>query len=289
MFKTLVYLSAVALLVASLLLPIAASAPQVEIGKKQLWRAPPPWAPGPPAEEEGLATEVISYPVEDRFAIIIGIADYAGDEYDLRYTDDDALWMNKTLVEVYGYDPANIILLVNESATKAWIEGNITLLKALEDSEDEIVFYFSGHGARGAKQDADKEAIDEAIVTHELDFIWDGELVELFSEFESSRIFLMFDSCYAGGMTDLATDGRIICMASTERGVAYESAELEMGVFSYYFTHEGMFLGKADATPKDGDVTVEEAFDYADPLVIEYTWGLQDPTASDGFTNDLLL
>jgi hypothetical protein len=88
-------------------------------------------------------------------------------------------------------------------------------------------------------------------------------------------------------MTDLKASGRIICMASTELGVAYESSALHNGVFTYYFVDEGMYQGKADTTPKDGSVTVEEAFDYARANVP--TVAPQKPTISDSFENDLLL
>jgi len=90
--------------------------------------------------------------------------------------------------------------------------------------------------------------------------------------------------CTPGGMTDLKADGRIIVMATTENGVAYEFSDLENGQFTYYFVDEGMLQRMADTTPNDGNVTVEEAFDYAKANCI-----YQSPTISDSFTNDLLL
>jgi len=228
-----------------------------------------------------------------RWAVLIGISDYAGGENDIQYADD-VLDMLKTLIEVYGYRRENIRLLISDykvnNATRNDIIGVIDWLRDREVAGDEVVFFYSGHGARGIANDGDKEVIDEAIVPYECTsdaLIWDGDLKQMFSDFEASRIIFIFDSCYAGGMTDLKASGRVVCMASTESCASYESSILQNGVFTYYFVDEGMYQGKADTTPSDGKVTVEEAFDYARanvPTVVP-----QKPTISDSFENDLLL
>ncbi len=143
---------------------------------------------------------------------------------------------------------------------------------------------------RGLKADADGEVMDEGIVPSECtakSIIWDGDLTTMFSGFETTRIIFIFDCCYSGGMTDLKANGRIICTASAETGVSYESSTLQSGVFTYCFVNEGMLQGKADITPKDEVVTVEEAFDYAKanvPTIVS-----QKPVISDSFENDLRL
>ena len=106
-----------------------------------------------------------------------------------------------------------------------------------------------------------------------------------------SRIIFIFDSCYAGGMTDLKSEGRIVVMACSESGLSYEFSTLENGQFTYYFVEEGVLFGNADVYDHDGDseltepddVTVEEAFDYA-----KANCQRQRPTISDSFANDLL-
>ncbi|MEM3737196.1 MAG: caspase family protein [Candidatus Bathyarchaeia archaeon] len=228
-----------------------------------------------------------------KYAIVIGISDYPGTENDLLYSDDDARDMNRTLVDTYGYVKDNIILLMNGEATRTNIMNAIAQLKARETGgDDEIVFFFSGHGTKGVAADGDKERIDEAIVSHDgtqLVPIWDGELRLEFSGFETTRIICIFDSCLAGGMTDLQTSERIIAMATTERGVAYEGESWENGQFTYYLVEQGMLFGSADRVDHDADagtrdVTVEEAFDYA-----KANCSHQTPVISDNFPNDLLL
>ncbi len=251
------------------------------------------------------ATGVLGTPPPDpghKWAVIIGISDYDGTENDIQYADDDALDMLEALIEVYGYERDHILLLISDykvnNATRKDILNAIDWLKVNEVAGDEVVFFYSGHGARGIKADSDKEVIDEGIVPWEStteSVIWDGDLASMFGDFDTTRIIFIFDSCYAGGMTDLKASGRVIVMASTESGVSYESSTLQHGIFTYYFVNEGMLQGKADVYDhdKDGtlgepfDVVVEEAFDYAKANVPNVA--SQTPTISDSFENDLLL
>jgi len=261
----------------------------------------PPWAGGPggPEEGEGAATGNVSDPPgpENRWALIIGIADYLGTENDLEYTDDDALDLNETLVEKYGYWVNHTKVLIDGAATKSDILNAIAWLRNNEKEGDEVVFYYSGHGTRGVKWDSDKEAIDEGIVPADFDgtgssVIWDGDLAINFSDFETTRFFIGFDTCYAGGFDDLAGDGRVICMSSKESQSSYESNIWQNGEFTYYFVDQAMLNqvdlnndGVADADAnEDGDITVEEAFDYA-----KANCQYDNPVINDQFPNDMLL
>ncbi|MEM3550467.1 MAG: caspase family protein [Candidatus Bathyarchaeia archaeon] len=224
-----------------------------------------------------------------KWAIVIGISDYYGVGNDLKYADDDAMDFFYTLTQIYGYSKSNVFLLTNDKATCRGILAAIGSLKEKVSFDDEVVFFYSGHGARGKANDGDREATDEAIVPYECtveSLIWDGQLAEMFSSFKTSRIIFIFDSCYAGGMTDLKVEGRVVVMACSENGLSYEFESVQNGQFTYYFVEEGINLGKADvydSLPGQGDVTVEEAFDYAKANCI-----YQTPVISDSFENDLL-
>lgn len=230
----------------------------------------------------------------DKYAIVVGISDYSGTVNDLNYCDDDANDMFSVLTSVYGFESDNVYLLLNDSATREAILSAIEDIGDVATDEDEVVFFYSGHGTIGKADDWDEEINDEAIVAYEGrdGFIWDGELKVAFSEFETSRIIFIFDTCKAGGMKDdLEAPGRVIAMATTEGSLAIESASWGggHGEFSYYFVDEGMLQSKADMYDHDGDaetadVTVEEAFDYANENC-QY----DNPTIGDYFVNDLLL
>ena len=252
-----------------------------------------PAAMGKPAKPPTqAATGILGTQVTgEKYAIVIGISDYSGEENDLDYADDDALDMKTALITVYGYSESNIILLIDDDATRSNIASAINSLKESVGSGDEVVFFYSGHGARGKANDGDKELIDEAIVPYECtaeSLIWDGELAQMFSTFKTSRIIFIFDSCYAGGMTDLKADGRIVVMACSESGLSYEFESVQNGQFTYYFVEQGIIYGNADIydhnnDPNKADVTIEEAFDYA-----KANCKYQNPVISDSFTNDLL-
>lgn len=229
----------------------------------------------------------------DKYAIIVGISDYPGTINDLEYCDDDADDMYDALTTLYGYSPSNIRLLVNMGASFDAIHNAVNDIKSQEAAGDEVVFFFSGHGTRGVADGGDRVKMDEAIVSHDgsssgsLIAIWDGQLKDWFAGFDTSRIIFIFDSCLAGGMTDLQAPGRIINMACSENGLSYEDDSWGNGQFTYYFVDQGISWSKADTYDNIAgvaDVTIEEAFDYA-----RANWRMQKPAISDSFDKGLLL
>lgn len=270
------------------------TATDVELVKKTTVKplGPPNAPPGQENKKvKGIATGVFGDMVSgDRYAVVVGISDYPGESSDLSYCDVDANEMYDVLTEVYGFTEVNRLLDLD--ATR---EAILTAIDDIPEDAGEVVFFFSGHGMRGVANAGDKEKWDEAIVTHNgthIVPIWDGELKGAFSEFETSRIVFVFDTCLAGGMKkDLEAPGRFIAMATTERGLAYEDSIWGggHGEFSYYFVEEGMHDGNADVydhnnNGKMDDVTMEEAFDYA-----KINCAYDKPTVGDYFENDLLL
>ncbi len=243
------------------------------------------------------ATGVLGTPLSSkgtRYAIVVGISDYPGTDSDLEYADDDADEMTLALTDVYGFRARNVTTLKDMAATRSAILAAIDAVQAQAHAEDEVVFFFSGHGMNGFADDGDAEQTDEAIVSHDgTNFlpIWDGELQAAFAGFETSRIVFIFDSCLAGGMDDLQEPGRVVLMACGERGYSYEGDLWQNGEFTYYFAQDGIGLGEANihdyntngAVSESQDVTIEEAFDYA-----KANCRLDRPVIGDSFTNDLL-
>lgn len=303
--KKLIVAILVAVLVLVLLTPLALAKPDkdkplpatnVELVKKVTLRGKPVGG-GKPVKQA--ATGVLGAPSSGaKYAILVGISDYPGTANDLQYSDDDAQDIYDALTTLHGYSSGNIHLLLNMGASYTAILDAVNDIKGEAKAGDEVVFFFSGHGAKGQADDGDKEKIDEAIVSHDgnpsgsLIYIWDGQLRNWFAGFNTSRIIFIFDSCLAGGMTDLQATGRVINMAASESGLSYEGDWWQNGQFTYFFVDQGMLGGKADRYDhdKDGilpeatDVAVEEAFDYA-----KANCQMQTPTISDSFSNDLLL
>jgi hypothetical protein len=240
------------------------------------------------------ATGILGDPLAkkaEKYAIVIGIKDYPGTSADLQYTVADADLMSQVLTNTYGFPARNVTELTDSEATYTAIQNAVSNLQATAREGDEVVFYFSGHGAKGKADDGDNNNMDQAIVVQEngqFAFIWDGDLVQWFSGFRTNLIIFIFDSCLSGGMSVLKTSGRVVCMASTINSMSLEGAIWGggHGQFTYYFAEEGMEYSLADrydSIPRVPDVTVEEAFDYANANCKSQT-----PTVADGFTNDLL-
>jgi hypothetical protein len=259
----------------------------------------------------------------NKYAVVIGICDYPGRRNDICLSDGDSYNMYKALTELYGYEAENIYwfrdkggkININGVRINYGIPTHENIKKAVMDIkyereisiDDEVVFFFSGHGTTGRAEDDDDEVIDEGIVVYDsdkkldedgystLDLIWDGELKNWFDGFATDRIIFIFDTCRAGGMDDLNDDGRIIIMSSKEDqySYVYSYGRFGEGMFSRHFVNEGMLQGLADGynqiLDKDGAVAVEEAFDYAKENIPDYLEYKQTPVISDEFSDDLLL
>jgi metacaspase-1 len=270
-------------------------ATDVELATKiMVEKGKPPTKPAKPGAS--VATGILGTTVEgNKYAIVVGISDYPGTSADLGYADDDAEDMYSALTTLYSFNQDNITKYVNLEATRDKILTAIESISNKATSADEVVFFFSGHGGRGKANDGDIEKIDECIWAHDgtsLVPIWDGELAAAFAGYTTSRIVFIFDSCYAGGMTDLRAPGRVVAMATTETTLGYESATLGNGEFTYYLVDQGMLAGLADKYDHNAngslleptDVTVEEGWDYAKANCQSNT-----PTISDSFDNDLMM
>jgi len=277
--------------------------------------------PSPPPKTGGEATGIITQPLPEgakKHAVVIGICDYPGEDYDICWSDGDSVNMYNALVN-YGYASDNIYLFRDETPNHLEITDGPATFADIEDAVlykikpsvkpgDEVVFFFSGHGGRVDDTSGDEaDGKDEMLIVHdgkEIVGILDDTLKYWFSDFETTRIAFIFDTCLAGGQNDVAGDGRLVSMATGENQSAYvyskgdsTTGELGEGVFSHYFVNEGMLQGKADKYDhdKDGslseptDVVAEEAFDYAKANIPPYLKVRQKPVISDNFENDLLL
>lgn len=272
-----------------------------------------------------LATGIVGNPIPatgERYAIVIGLANYNGTMNDLcasaaktdvsdasvfptsdpRYycQDYDSLHMRDTLVDKYGYTPSNIIVLRDGDATKANIQDAMNSLRSRLDGDDEVAFFYSGHGASGTYYGmTDSERTDEAIYTYEGGFLWDDELKQWANSLSSYRQAFIFDMCLAGGMNDITGANRVIAMSSGETksswtytlggGTSSSGYTYSEGLFSHYFVVSGMTNMLADSsnllsTP-DNQVAVEEAFSYTYPIIKTK----QVPVLNDKYFNDLVL
>jgi len=254
---------------------------KVYTGPKEVYKIPkvkpssPPGLEKPPKDEEPEPD-----PTVNKWAVIIGISDYRGVGNDLQYCDDDAQDMYNYLL-AKGYPAENIKLLKDKSAKSTAIVSAINWLGSCENETSEVVFFYSGHGSTyDGYNDGDTEYTDETIVSSDLYLILDGQLQQLFSTFESDKISFIFDSCFSGGMDDLAGTGRVVVTACGEYEYSWDGTSTQQnGVFTYYYM-QGL----------DTYDTVEESFTYAETpahnFVLTYYDYQMNPQMYDQYDGD---
>jgi uncharacterized caspase-like protein len=155
-----------------------------------------------------------------KYALCIGISDYAGTANDLKYCDDDARdWAARLQREGYS-----VTTLLDRSATKAAIESAINTLASKAIAGNEIAFCYSGHGYKGNMISTDMYYIN---------YSW---MKTKFSSATSTKMAFAFDACQIGAFaTALKANGRVIAVASNSTTYSYDGdASMSNGVFTYY-------------------------------------------------------
>jgi hypothetical protein len=170
------------------------------------------------------------------------------------------------------------MVLLNESATKGNIKDAITDWLAPNESEDSIVLIqYSGPGI----SEPALKVYDATINATEFDSMLD--------ELESENVAVIIDSCFSGGMfqgvslppgltprysssdaggkgdfvKSIEGDGRVVLAACNTSELAFESSDLENGVFTYFLLES--FTNVSADTNLNGWVSVEEAFNNSTP------------------------
>lgn len=155
-----------------------------------------------------------------KYALVIGISNYAGTANDLQYCDDDANdW--KAILQAEGY---SVTTLIDLNATKSAIESAINTLASQSIAGNEIAFCYSGHGSKGN------------IISTDLYYISYSWFKTKFSASKSTKMMFCFDACQIGYMTTaLNATGRVIAVASNKTVYSYDGdATMKNGVFTYY-------------------------------------------------------
>jgi hypothetical protein len=232
-------------------------------------------------------------PAANKWAVVVGIADYQGVGNDLWHPDEDAKEMANALINNHGFASGNVKLLLNKKATYTAIVSAINWLVSNEDAESTVVFFYSGHGfsaadSEGWDSDTESDGYDEGIVSYDFYGIPDGFLRLKLSGLESQKVALCFGSCFSGGMFDDADDlqgaNRVIASACRADEYGWDYLLLGNTLWGKYFVDEGLLQGLADPV---GDDSIEEAHAYAYAIVTAERSD-SHPQLSDQYTGDLV-
>ena len=224
-------------------------------------------------------------PATNYWALLIGINDYYGGTRDNIGSYQDARDLRQYLFHL-GWRYDHVVLLPNRDATASMILQAFQWLASKTNDQSVVVFNYSGHedpvhygGTRHIMlQAADNRFIADTIVARDLGYV------------RAAKMWINLAVCRAGGFNDpgLVKSGRVVTFSSPESELSYEDPDVHHSVMGWFLIMEGMVQRQGDYNG-NGDVTVEEAFKYANPRIQSRTGGAQDPFMKDELSGSLSL
>lgn len=223
-------------------------------------------------------------PRKNAYAIVIGIEQYRQKLPKADFAVNDAKLMSEYLSRVMGYPEENVVMLINEYATKSDFEKYFEQWLINHAEKDSTIFiYFSGHGAPNPRTG------DAYLVPYDADpsFIAQTgyplkKLYDTLGKLPAKEIIVVLDSCFsgAGGRSVLAKGARPLVMnlqgsmalprrmtvlsASSGDQISSTYDEKGHGLFTYFFLKG---LKNENLVHEDGSVKMHDLFNYIKPQV----------------------
>lgn len=224
------------------------------------------------------------------YMVIVGVADYPGDESDLNLTVKDAT----TISALYKANAkktngnCKTVLLTDKQATVNSIILNMQNLYSYANKEDIIALFFSGHGC------------EEGFCANDKILSFD-KIKQCMSLFKCNSKMIFADACFSGMIREnrnekkfnienirksflLQGESIMLFMSSRSNEYSYENYSMNNG----FFTNALQFglRGKADIN-KDRIITASELFKYVSKNVAKKSNGKQHPVMWGNFSNDM--
>ena len=230
------------------------------------------------------------------FALVVGIAGYAKEEYKLSFADDDAHAVADLLREQKGrtFETVEVRELVDQKATLAALLNGLQWLNEAVGSEDTAVVFFAGHGVKDDREyfflpyDADRARPAATMLSQ-------NHLQDIIASLHG-QVLLFLDTCHAGAVfggsdderrrradvTDLLnslsySQGRFaVFSAAGGRELSQESPLWGHGAFTTALLES--LRGAADTEGnRDGEITITELDGYLTARVRKLTDSAQTP------------
>ena len=166
-----------------------------------------------------------------KYAYIVGIADYEGTANDLQFPDDDAMDM-KSYFQSQGF---TCRMDLNRSATADAITAGLQWLMSSAQPGDEIVFSYSGHGAKAP-------GYGSSIISTDLYYVTHGYVMQYFNAANCTKKLAALDACVIGDFHSDCQTGSIVATASNKT-YSYDAPDLGNGAWTYYFVKAADDLG----------------------------------------------
>jgi hypothetical protein len=192
---------------------------------------------------EGISESILDENDVEYWAVVVGIADYDGRNNDLPVSRSHLLCFPNALLLGGNWYEDHIRVLINDDATQLMILEAFEWLAVQSDENDVVVVSFQGHGSILEDVNGDEaDGFDEGIVAWEgkSGIIIDDVLNEKFDAISCAGMFLVFHSCFSGGLinqnvanisylrmnygqeiiSDIEDENRVIIMSSMNNGLA---------------------------------------------------------------------
>ncbi len=224
------------------------------------------------------------------YAIIAGCSEYEDSSHNLPshgkpFPESTMKYVYDVLLNASNWEEENIVLLLNEEATKKNIFDSLTAMGHIIDGDDVFFFSWNGHGTQVDDIDGDDgDGKDEAICPYDtkneegelVNIITDDELDSYFSMIAAEGLFIIFESCMSGGLVDNKTQNNLSFVdVNEDRRVVVMSTPPDKKGFAMYEIGWPMLMlisiaFKDDScdTDRNGWISAEEAFTYVDKAYI---------------------
>ena len=213
--------------------------------------------------------------------------------------ENDFFYLFDALNQSTNWKRENIILLINENATKQNLTNAFQKMSNLVDSNDIFLFSWAGHGSIMNDTDGDEKKYnptdfyDEIICPYDINVInsslvnalSDDELEYYFSNINAKGKCLLFESCFSGGLisenetnqslfqhglyTDIASSITETIDVDKKNNVVVMStipnhlSRLGVHGFSLTYSLAKAFENTNNDKNNDGFISIEEAFNNA--------------------------
>jgi hypothetical protein len=261
-----------------------------EMGPAQALGVLPPMAAVPTPTMPAIQSDVDRVPaakgaqMKNAYAVVIGIEQYREQLPKANFAAHDASVVGDYLTKMLGYPEENVVVRLNEKATKTdlekyfegWLPNNV-------EKDDSVFVYFSGHGAPHVKTgdaylvpyDGDPTFVDKTGFSLK-------RLYAALGKLPAKDVTVVLDSCFSGAggrsvlsegarpmglsiETQVITAGRItVLSASSGDQISNTFKEQGHGLLTYFFL-KGL-QGEGDVN-KDGSIEMVELLDYVKPNV----------------------
>jgi hypothetical protein len=226
------------------------------------------------------------------WVVVVGVASYRHIP-GLNYTDDDAYRMYAFYKSPEGgsLPDGQVRVLIDEDATRSNVMQAMNEVYMQAASNDAIVFYFSGHGARSAFITQEYNGMS----TDNKGLLMHREIQAVFDKSPARFKYVIADACHSGNWAQRETQSAyyqtfeesggapVLLLSSMGDEYSIENSGIRQGVFSHFLIRG--LKGEAD-TNHDQVVSISELYRYVDSNVVAATNHRQNPVLSGNYMNN---